>query len=229
MWDFSLVDPDNRRPVDFALRSQDSRRNCARARNRTIRLDSAGSCCANYRDGRIKLWATMCALNFRRDHKELFQRVATFLCRDARQRRARCCLCAFAPRRGGDYRCAAAKLHADERQRRAAAGRPWGDSELPLPAEVIRQAVAQHLHWRGIHAGAVDLMPRNLRQLSPGSPDVRVEGCFTQASRSVISTRSAIFLASSGVRAPGCSRHDQFPAVLLGTFIRASLSRPSTS
>lgn len=73
MWDFSLVDPDNRRPVDFSLRSSALQELAARGRS-----DHLASLCQEllreYRDGRIKLWVTRCALNFRRDHKEFFQR-----------------------------------------------------------------------------------------------------------------------------------------------------------
>jgi (1->4)-alpha-D-glucan 1-alpha-D-glucosylmutase len=70
MWDFSLVDPDNRRPVDYDLRAwllgelidtPDDRANLAR------RLVE------NKADGRIKLYLTHRALTFRRDHAELFR------------------------------------------------------------------------------------------------------------------------------------------------------------
>jgi (1->4)-alpha-D-glucan 1-alpha-D-glucosylmutase len=73
MWDFSLVDPDNRRPVDFRVRSQALDELLTRGQ-----ADDLASLCQEllreYHDGRIKLWVTMCALNLRRKHKELFQR-----------------------------------------------------------------------------------------------------------------------------------------------------------
>jgi (1->4)-alpha-D-glucan 1-alpha-D-glucosylmutase len=69
MWDWSLVDPDNRRPVDYDLRTwllgelldpPDDRATLART------LVDAKD------DGRIKLYLTHRALTFRRDRAELF-------------------------------------------------------------------------------------------------------------------------------------------------------------
>jgi (1->4)-alpha-D-glucan 1-alpha-D-glucosylmutase len=73
IWDFSLVDPDNRRPVDYARRSRmlqqlqtslaaagEDRRALARQLLRTKE------------DGLIKLYITWLALNYRRAHPGLF-------------------------------------------------------------------------------------------------------------------------------------------------------------
>jgi (1->4)-alpha-D-glucan 1-alpha-D-glucosylmutase len=65
IWDFSLVDPDNRRPVDYEKRPR--------------MLESLGqanpeellSC---WQDGRIKLFLTQRLLTFRREHHDLFAR-----------------------------------------------------------------------------------------------------------------------------------------------------------
>ena len=65
IWDFSLVDPDNRRPVDYEKRQR--------------MLESLGqanpeellSC---WQDGRIKLFLTQRLLTFRREHHDLFAR-----------------------------------------------------------------------------------------------------------------------------------------------------------
>ncbi|MEX2262987.1 MAG: malto-oligosyltrehalose synthase [Bryobacteraceae bacterium] len=70
IWDFSLVDPDNRRAVDFAKR--EILLDELRAReldDRPALLDEIQS---NWRDGRIKLYLTYRALNFRRNHAQLF-------------------------------------------------------------------------------------------------------------------------------------------------------------
>ncbi len=63
IWDFSLVDPDNRRAVDYAQRDR--------------MLDSLGEATpeellGNWRDGRIKLFLTQRMLLFRRENPELF-------------------------------------------------------------------------------------------------------------------------------------------------------------
>ncbi|WP_202368053.1 malto-oligosyltrehalose synthase [Pseudomonas sp. MWU318] len=62
-WDFSLVDPDNRRPVDYAARAQ--------------ALDGHAplpELLANWRDGRIKQALVAEVLNLRAEHAELFRR-----------------------------------------------------------------------------------------------------------------------------------------------------------
>lgn len=72
LWDFSLVDPDNRRPVNYELRQQ-----LLTGLDRRLEAGNLPQLCAElmekYTDGRIKLWTTMQALRFRRDHRELFQ------------------------------------------------------------------------------------------------------------------------------------------------------------
>ncbi|MBN1605686.1 MAG: malto-oligosyltrehalose synthase [Polyangiaceae bacterium] len=70
LWDLSLVDPDNRRPVDFALRRQwldelDAEPHGAELPRRLL---------AQPEDGRIKLFVTSRALRFRRAHHTLFER-----------------------------------------------------------------------------------------------------------------------------------------------------------
>ena len=60
-WDFSLVDPDNRRPVDFAARQ--------------AALDAAlpfADALAYWRDGRVKQALIAATLNARRQHAQLF-------------------------------------------------------------------------------------------------------------------------------------------------------------
>jgi (1->4)-alpha-D-glucan 1-alpha-D-glucosylmutase len=70
LWDFNLVDPDNRRPVDFAKRREllaslapNDDRNLPELVSRLI---------ANPRDGRIKLYLTSRTLRFRRERQPLF-------------------------------------------------------------------------------------------------------------------------------------------------------------
>ncbi|MGH8473131.1 MAG: hypothetical protein ACREVJ_11890, partial [Gammaproteobacteria bacterium] len=74
LWDFSLVDPDNRRPVDYALRERlltDLRRVCDEASS--DRRPLVQELLAARRDGRIKLYVTMEALHYRRLHAALFR------------------------------------------------------------------------------------------------------------------------------------------------------------
>jgi (1->4)-alpha-D-glucan 1-alpha-D-glucosylmutase len=71
LWDFSLVDPDNRRPVDFAVRKQ------MIANLRMANTDPLRSCIElqeTYQDGRIKMWISMRGMEFRREHAALFHK-----------------------------------------------------------------------------------------------------------------------------------------------------------
>ena len=65
IWDLSLVDPDNRRPVDYALR---------RAMLDTLAKVEPGELMASWPDGRIKMYLTHRILRFRREHPALFEK-----------------------------------------------------------------------------------------------------------------------------------------------------------
>jgi (1->4)-alpha-D-glucan 1-alpha-D-glucosylmutase len=73
-WDLSLVDPDNRRPVDFTLRERllaDVDAILAlEPRDRAGRL---AECLRTWRDGRIKLALTAAGLRLRRERLDVFQ------------------------------------------------------------------------------------------------------------------------------------------------------------
>jgi (1->4)-alpha-D-glucan 1-alpha-D-glucosylmutase len=68
MWDFSLVDPDNRRPIDFALRARLLRQ--LRRRRPSVAL--AQELLDAWEDGRVKLYVTLQALACRRELPQLF-------------------------------------------------------------------------------------------------------------------------------------------------------------
>jgi (1->4)-alpha-D-glucan 1-alpha-D-glucosylmutase len=72
MWDFSLVDPDNRRPVDFALREQ-MLKDLLEASSSMKEIALCEEMLSSLDDGRTKLWVTAKTLNFRRAETELFQ------------------------------------------------------------------------------------------------------------------------------------------------------------
>lgn len=71
MWDLSLVDPDNRHPVDYGLRQRLLSELDHRAESGSLTTLCA-ELLATYQDSRIKLWTTMQALRMRRDRRELF-------------------------------------------------------------------------------------------------------------------------------------------------------------
>jgi (1->4)-alpha-D-glucan 1-alpha-D-glucosylmutase len=74
LWDFSLVDPDNRRPVDYQIRQ-------AYLKELKEQVDKAGKelapiikdLLANMVDGKIKLYVIERVLNSRKDHEQLFR------------------------------------------------------------------------------------------------------------------------------------------------------------
>src|SRR5262249_18314727 len=69
LWDLSLVDPDNRRPVDYSERIQllDQFDHEPGAINMHELLD-------HWQDGAIKLFVTAKILRYRQEHPEVFQR-----------------------------------------------------------------------------------------------------------------------------------------------------------
>jgi (1->4)-alpha-D-glucan 1-alpha-D-glucosylmutase len=72
LWDFSLVDPDNRRPVDFARRAFLLNELLNREREFPDALPLVQDLLSRWRDGRIRLFLTCKALNFRKQRRELF-------------------------------------------------------------------------------------------------------------------------------------------------------------
>jgi (1->4)-alpha-D-glucan 1-alpha-D-glucosylmutase len=71
LWDFSLVDPDNRRLVDFARREDWLRGMLAEVESQGAAPIAAWFDAPN--DGRIKLWITAAALRLRRARRSLFE------------------------------------------------------------------------------------------------------------------------------------------------------------
>ncbi|MHB1423502.1 MAG: malto-oligosyltrehalose synthase [Gemmataceae bacterium] len=72
LWDFSLVDPDNRRPVDYHKRRLLLTELLERSRQLKARGELACELVDNMTDGRIKLYVTALALRCRRAHPGLF-------------------------------------------------------------------------------------------------------------------------------------------------------------
>ena len=85
IWDFSLVDPDNRRPVDYVERKK---------MLDALKGADAGELLVNWTDGRIKLFLTHRLLTFRRENPELF-RDGSYQPLDLTGESADCCI-AFA-------------------------------------------------------------------------------------------------------------------------------------
>ena len=65
IWDYSLVDPDNRRPVDYDLRRQ---------MLKSLSSGTPGELMETWPDGRIKMFLTQRLLRFRGEHGAFFER-----------------------------------------------------------------------------------------------------------------------------------------------------------
>ncbi len=72
LWDLSMVDPDNRRPVDYSLRKSFLNEIKDKAQDDTLKL--IDDLLSTKEDGRIKLFLTFKALQARNDNLELFQK-----------------------------------------------------------------------------------------------------------------------------------------------------------
>jgi len=135
MWDFSLVDPDNRRPVDFDLRRQAAAELCSRARAYDLR-DTGRELLHDWRDGRVKLWLTMLALNCRSRYQNLFRRGRYLPLHATRSRQEH--VLAFAREHEGEMAIVAAprlSLTLMKGKEEAPLGSAWNDAELALPPE----------------------------------------------------------------------------------------------
>ena len=64
LWDFNLVDPDNRRPVDYARRA---------SLLRQVQTATPDALLRTWRDGRVKLFTTWKLLEARARHADLFR------------------------------------------------------------------------------------------------------------------------------------------------------------
>jgi (1->4)-alpha-D-glucan 1-alpha-D-glucosylmutase len=145
LWNLTLVDPDNRRPVDFRQRI---------ALLESIRKDQTESfpqllndIVTNWKDGRIKLHLTDKALSYRREHASVF-RCGDYVPLTAQGPRENH-VCAFARRENGFW-CLTVTPRWTTRL--AAAGKPplgktvWRDTGLTLPEAAPER-------WRNILTG----------------------------------------------------------------------------
>ncbi len=99
LWDFSLVDPDNRRPVDFSARRRLLEE--LKAREACDPVGLIRQLLASWRDGRVKMHLIWKALGFRGAHAGLFQKGAYVPLPASGERREH--VVAFARRKRDDW------------------------------------------------------------------------------------------------------------------------------
>ena len=142
IWDFSLVDPDNRRPVDYGLR-----------RRSLESLDGVRpeELLRHWSDGRIKLFLTQKLLRFRRDHAELFKE-GRYLPLAANGTFAGCVV-AFAREHNGEWIIVIAP-RLSSRVGFPPIGEKWQDTMLELPEPLSRGAVRDIFGGREVSVSA---------------------------------------------------------------------------
>ncbi len=150
LWDFSLVDPDNRRPVDYERR----RRLLAELQTRAAKVGEdlrplAAELLTAKEDGRIKLYVTYRALHARRDRPGLFA-TGEYLRLEAEGPRAEHAF-GFLRHRDADWAAVVVprlltRLAPDVQQPPLGRG-VWQDTRLVLPEGAPR------LRWRHIFTG----------------------------------------------------------------------------
>jgi len=137
IWDFSLVDPDNRRPVDYSIRKkmlEELKKKKARSGSDLLVL--VRGLLQTWKDGSIKLYVTFMTLNYRKEHHPLFQEGAYLPIVSEGARKDH--VCAFARQRGEESVLVVVPRFLT---RLIKAGEPlgeeiWADSRLVIPEEV---------------------------------------------------------------------------------------------
>ncbi|MBI2851184.1 MAG: malto-oligosyltrehalose synthase [Chloroflexi bacterium] len=161
LWNFSLVDPDNRGQVDFTLRIKTLevlKERAAKSENLSKLTEELLS---NISDGRVKLYVTWKALNYRRENSDLFNEGTYVPLEAAGGRKTN--ICAFAWRMGSkQIAVVAPRLVAKFTQNGAVppVGRQvWGDTVLQLPGR------ARIMPYRNIFTGELIQSAANGRRV----------------------------------------------------------------
>jgi (1->4)-alpha-D-glucan 1-alpha-D-glucosylmutase len=154
-WDFSLVDPDNRRPVDYKRR---------REMLESLPASTPHELIQNWPDGRIKMFLTQRVLQLRREHVDLFQR-GEYLALAANGTFAECCV-SFARRLGNQWIVVIAPRFSS-RLGFPPVGERWKDTALELPETLSFEKAHNLFTCRDLHherrqisiADAITILP----------------------------------------------------------------------
>lgn len=145
LWDFSLVDPDNRRPVDYARRGA-LLKGLLAAERRTSKNKSKGNVKfaqeleQSWHDGRIKLFVIQRTLRFRRQHNDLFMGSDYIPLEVVGERAQHLCAYLRQNAQGQQVVVVVPRLVATltERAERPPVGAElWGNTAIVLPTEVL--------------------------------------------------------------------------------------------
>jgi (1->4)-alpha-D-glucan 1-alpha-D-glucosylmutase len=152
LWDFSLVDPDNRRPVDYELRKRNLE---------PLRDASPEELVKSMEDGRIKQYVVLKGLALRRDMRDLLE-LGDYVPLLAQGEKAEHVV-AFARRHEGKVAIAVAPrlvLQLAGGENRLPLGEAWGDTTLPMPAGAYRNVLTGDRHASSDSLSLAELMKR---------------------------------------------------------------------
>jgi (1->4)-alpha-D-glucan 1-alpha-D-glucosylmutase len=172
LWDLSLVDPDNRRPVDFAARARllDEIEPLLAEDDRSRRAAGVAHLLEGWEDGRLKLFVTASGLRLRRDRAALFGD-GGYVPLDAAGDRAEHVVAFARVHERESVIAVVPRLVATLAARDGApapAAAHWGDTHVILPASLAGG------RWRDVLTGAVHaadagnaLRVRDLHRVAP--------------------------------------------------------------
>jgi (1->4)-alpha-D-glucan 1-alpha-D-glucosylmutase len=147
LWDFSLVDPDNRRPVDFEIRERllDSMQQAQHQSNGNL-IATIPEILRNYQDGRIKLWLIQKLLRLRQNRPDLFRHgsYTPLLAKGSKAEH----VIDYARSRAGEFVIAAAPRLSFTLMKGAEAapvGAAWNDTELHVGPEFASSSLTNLL------------------------------------------------------------------------------------
>ena len=156
LFDFSLVDPDNRRPVDFAT----AERYLQELERREAGPELCRELLAHWTDGRLKLWITHRALRMRGEARELFCQGDYAALAVVGERREH--VVAFVRRHGESAALVAVPrlnftmLNGEPRLARA---EDWGDTRLRVPQELCGRQLRNALTGESVTVKNIQGMP----------------------------------------------------------------------
>jgi (1->4)-alpha-D-glucan 1-alpha-D-glucosylmutase len=173
LWDFNMVDPDNRRPVDFAarrrilsevLRDGPARDRLLAALARAPEPPDRELVDDPFADGRVKLWMTATLLRARRRERELFARGGYIPLVAEGERREN--VVAFARRWQGRIAVTIVGRFFTQLPG-AAVGEAWSDTALLLPPEVPVTGLTDELTGRACEITDARIPLASLLRASP--------------------------------------------------------------
>jgi (1->4)-alpha-D-glucan 1-alpha-D-glucosylmutase len=152
IWEYGLVDPDNRRPVDYKRR---------REMLEALPASTPDELMRNWPDGRIKMFLTQRVLQFRREHVDLFQR-GEYLPLGTSGTFAECCV-SFARRLGNQWFVVIAPRLASRIGFPPVSER-WKDTAIEFPEMLSLEHAhdlftCRELHHEGRRISVADAMP----------------------------------------------------------------------